>query len=202
MDYSEISGLRLEAAQKLNKFRPKNIGQASRISGVNPADISVLLIWLSQHPEKQEKRKEKSCGCLVFTAESGKPSLLLIRNKRAGNISFPKGHVEEGETERQTAERELFEETGVSLKITEPFRTAINYKISADALKDVVYFAALSDRVALTPQEAEISEIFWVELDRVEDMLLYDNEKEVYKKAYSYMKSKYPLLFGDKKKNE
>ncbi len=202
VDYSEISGLRLEAAQKLNKFRPKNIGQASRISGVNPADISVLLIWLSQHPEKQEKRKEKSCGCLVFTAESGKPSLLLIRNKRAGNISFPKGHVEEGETERQTAERELFEETGVSLKITEPFRTVINYKISADALKDVVYFAALSDKVVLTPQEEEISEIFWVELDRVEDMLLYDNEKEVYKKAYSYMKSKYPLLFGDKEKNE
>jgi tRNA uridine 5-carboxymethylaminomethyl modification enzyme len=45
-DYTNIKGLRIEAAQKLNKFRPLNIGQASRISGVNPADISVLLIWL------------------------------------------------------------------------------------------------------------------------------------------------------------
>ena len=46
VDYAEIKGLRIEAAQKLNKFRPQTIGQASRISGVNPADISVLLIYL------------------------------------------------------------------------------------------------------------------------------------------------------------
>ena len=47
MDYSKIKGLRIEAAQKLAKFKPLTIGQASRISGVNPADITVLLIYMN-----------------------------------------------------------------------------------------------------------------------------------------------------------
>ena len=47
IDYRTIKGLRLEAQEKLNKFRPLNVGQAGRISGVNPADVSVLLIWLA-----------------------------------------------------------------------------------------------------------------------------------------------------------
>jgi len=51
-DYSEIKGIRLEAVQKLNKFQPANIGQASRISGISPADISVLLIYFANHGGK------------------------------------------------------------------------------------------------------------------------------------------------------
>jgi tRNA uridine 5-carboxymethylaminomethyl modification enzyme len=48
MDYQGIKGLRTEAMQKLNQIKPRSIGQASRISGVSPADISVLLVYLEQ----------------------------------------------------------------------------------------------------------------------------------------------------------
>ena len=47
-DYSQVYGLRLEAAEKLNKVQPISIGQASRISGVSPADISMLVVWLQK----------------------------------------------------------------------------------------------------------------------------------------------------------
>ncbi len=54
LDYSQIRGLRLEAAEKLNRHKPLSIGQASRISGVSPADVSVLLVWLEQHKEDHD----------------------------------------------------------------------------------------------------------------------------------------------------
>lgn len=72
IDYSQLDGIRLEARQKLNDFRPDSVGQASRISGVSPADINVLLIHLekmrrergrAKEAEKsEEKRSEKGGG--------------------------------------------------------------------------------------------------------------------------------------------
>jgi len=62
INYKEISGLRLEAQEKLNRVKPLNLGQASRISGVSPADISVLLIWMEQHRKKQPSAEGKTYG--------------------------------------------------------------------------------------------------------------------------------------------
>ena len=55
INYNDVKGLRIEAIQKLEKIRPVSLGQASRISGVSPADISVLVIYL----ENQSKKKNK-----------------------------------------------------------------------------------------------------------------------------------------------
>ena len=57
LDYSQISGLRIEARQKLNDIKPASIGQASRIAGVTPADISVLLIFMEQYRRQSDSRK-------------------------------------------------------------------------------------------------------------------------------------------------
>ena len=58
LDYSQIRGLRLEAIEKLGKIKPLSVGQASRISGVNPADVSVLLVWLEQN-RRDKNSKDK-----------------------------------------------------------------------------------------------------------------------------------------------
>ena len=54
LDYEKIKGISLEGRQKLNKFKPHSIGQASRISGVSPADISVLLVYLQQKNKSKQ----------------------------------------------------------------------------------------------------------------------------------------------------
>lgn len=59
LDYETISGLRIEARQKLNEIKPFNIGQASRISGVSPADISVLLIYMQTQKAKSKDKDEE-----------------------------------------------------------------------------------------------------------------------------------------------
>lgn len=58
LDYGSIDGLRMEAREKLSRIRPQNIGQAGRISGVSPADISVLLIYLGRNGKSKEEAKE------------------------------------------------------------------------------------------------------------------------------------------------
>lgn len=70
---------------------------------------------------------EKSCGAVVFRRDGSETYVLLIRHKKGGHRSFPKGHVERGESERRTAEREVREETGAVITIRERFRVPIRY---------------------------------------------------------------------------
>ena len=57
IDYDQVSSLRLEARQKLKLFRPSSLGQASRISGVSPADVSVLLVYLERYRKQVGEKK-------------------------------------------------------------------------------------------------------------------------------------------------
>ena len=66
--------------------------------------------------------REKSCGALVYRKRKEKYELLLIKHKSGGHWSFPKGHVESGENELQTALREIKEETGLDVRLMDGFR--------------------------------------------------------------------------------
>ena len=57
IDYDDVGSLRLEARQKLKEFRPSSIGQATRLSGVTPADIAVLLIYMEKYKTQQKKEQ-------------------------------------------------------------------------------------------------------------------------------------------------
>lgn len=131
---------------------------------------------------------EKSCGALVFRRFHGNTELLLIKHANGGHWSFPKGHVEPGETEEETALREIKEETGIDVIIDPIFREVISYSPKKDTQKDVIYFIARAQNYDYTPQEEEISQIKWVEINRAHTILTYDNDKQLVNKAKQVIK--------------
>ena len=114
---------------------------------------------------------QKSCGVVPFRRVDGKPEVLLLFQRGSGTWSFPKGHMEAGETEERTALRELFEETGFRTQLVPSARVTTEYRISAVARKQVVFF--LGD-VHGEPklQAKEIKSCRWVKPGELEQYLL------------------------------
>ena len=138
---------------------------------------------------------EKSCGAVVFrdeTTDTGgsKRYVLMIKQSRTSRFSFPKGHVESGESETETAEREVLEETSVAINITEGFRKTVSYSPRPGVKKQVVYFVARTDAQDIKPQEGEIVEVKWVDVDKAEHLLGHANDRRVFSMALDYLKNK------------
>ncbi|MDY3988141.1 MAG: NUDIX domain-containing protein [Massilioclostridium sp.] len=134
---------------------------------------------------------EKSCGAIVFRKFHGNVELLLIKHANGGHWSFPKGHVEQGESEVETAMREIKEETGIDVIVDPTFREVVSYSPKREIMKDVIYFIAKAKTHDYVPQEEEISEIKWVELGRVHTLLTYDNDKQLVNKAKPFLKDSF-----------
>lgn len=126
---------------------------------------------------------EKSCGAIVYRKHHGNIEILLIKHINSGHWSFPKGHVEDGETETETAKREILEETGVDVIIDPTFRETVQYFPRKDAQKVVVYFIAKAKNYDFVPQEDEIAEIKWVDIGHATSVLTYENDKSIVNKA-------------------
>lgn len=135
--------------------------------------------------------KEKSCGALVFRKISGNTELLLIKHRCGGHWSFPKGHVESGENELQTALREIKEETGLEVSLMEGFRQSVEYFPKPHVKKQVVYFLGTPDGDdTVRRQEEEISEYRWCLLEDVEGMVTFKNDKKLVNEAKRYLEQR------------
>lgn len=133
--------------------------------------------------------REKSCGAIVFREdEDGGTEILLIKNLKGQHWSFPKGHVEWGETERQTAKREIMEEVGLNVTFIGNFRETTRYYPRRDISKMVVFFLAKvkgSDEVVC--QEEEVSSYIWVPIEKAGEKLTFKNDREVVARAKRYI---------------
>lgn len=134
---------------------------------------------------------EKSCGAIVYRKFHGNTELLLIKNQNGGHWSFPKGHVEAGETEEETALREIMEETGIEVILDTSFRHVITYTPKKETTKDVIYFLAKAVTYDYTPQEAEIAQIKWVEINHAASILSYDNDRQLVAQAKEQIKNSF-----------
>lgn len=136
-------------------------------------------------------KTEKSCGAVVLRKNQGRLQVLLIKHINGGHWAFPKGHVEPGETEEQTALREIKEETGLSVTLDTDYRKTVTYSPERDVVKDVVYFVAVAQDGNRTAQESEISRIKWADADRAADFVSFENDKVILLGALEYYLNKY-----------
>ena len=131
-------------------------------------------------------KKEKSCGAIIFSLKENKEQILLIKHINGGHWSFPKGHVEDGETETETALREIEEETNLKVSLDTRFREITTYSPEKNVIKDVVYFFAVSDSRETAMQKEEISDIKWVDISDAENIVSYKNDKKLLQKAINF----------------
>ncbi len=132
-------------------------------------------------------KREKSCGALVYRYEDDALMLLLLRHRHGGHWSFPKGHVEAGETEEQTAHREIFEETGATVTLRDGFRHAVEYYPKPGVKKQVVYFLGEAKDAALVRQEEEISELRWAPIEEALRAVTFKNDRTLITMAMEYL---------------
>ena len=132
-------------------------------------------------------KKEKSCGAVVIKKDEGGINFLIIK-QHDENWHFPKGHVEDGETERETAIREVKEETGLDVEVDTNYRYTTNYSPKPGVSKDVIFFLGKVVGGEIKPQVEEVSEVKFVPIDEALDMIHFDDMKEIYRNVLKDIK--------------
>ncbi len=131
---------------------------------------------------------EKSCGAIVIRKKDNRVDTLLIQ-MLGGHWSFPKGHVENNETEIETALREIKEETNLDVALDTRFREITTYSPKPEVLKDVIYFIAISKSDNYIIQETELKAAKWVDIYEAVSNVTYEDDKKILKKAIKYIEN-------------
>ena len=124
-------------------------------------------------------KKEKSCGCIIVKNKK----VLLVYEKNRNFWGFPKGHMEDGETEIETALREVKEEVGLEVEIDKERRYTLNYVIRDEIDKTTVLYIAKAKNEEIIMQENEIENIRWCSFEEALNTLTFNNWKEMFKKV-------------------
>ncbi len=129
---------------------------------------------------------EKTGGAVMFTEKDGGRRYLLIKNE-SGHIGFPKGHIEYGETETETAEREVREETGLEFVQYGDFREEYTYATRENSIKTGVFFIGHYEYREPEIQEDEILDDWLLPFDKALELLNFPEDRELIRHAEEYI---------------
>lgn len=128
--------------------------------------------------------QEKSCGAVIFVG--GAERRYLVLHSTQGHYTLCKGHVEEGETERETAIREIAEETGLSVRFVDGFRETITYAPRPQVQKLVVFFLAEADSEAIRCQPEEVADAAFLPFGEALARLTHDSDRDILTAAHRF----------------
>ena len=131
---------------------------------------------------------EKSCGAVVFTRANGRLKYVLVQEK-SGMYSFPKGHMEDGETETETALREIWEETGLHPTLIDGFceRVTFSPKEKRNAWKQVTFFLAEAVDETPAPREGEVTQVVCVPYEEAIALFGFEDMRRILRAAHAFL---------------
>lgn len=130
---------------------------------------------------------EKSCGVILYRNCLKEIEFLLVKSKENGHWGFPKGHMEKDETEEQTAIREVFEETGLSVILLDGFRRKIEYQLTENKYKEVIFFVGVPLKGVVSIQYEEIEELKWFKYKEINHVLTFKNSQRTLMEAKEFI---------------
>ncbi len=126
--------------------------------------------------------KERSCGAVVWRKRGGRRHYLIIQN-RSGHNGFPKGHMEYGESEAQTALREIREETSLEVTLDTSFKAEYRYLVDGYIHKSALYFLASYTDGDFKPQKGEVYGIWLLPYEEALQQLDYEQDRRILRMA-------------------